>query len=78
MLNAVYPAVDPVMIEFCFFVLLCQVTAILQEAGFTHVAVEVEVVAASDVVRERPPSQWGLGTLVRSHNNQYPSSIRAI
>lgn len=55
-----------------------QVTTILQEAGFTHVAVEVEVVASSDVVRETPPSQWGMGTLVRTHNNQYPSSIRAI
>ncbi|XP_053652177.1 proton-coupled zinc antiporter SLC30A5 isoform X3 [Cherax quadricarinatus] len=54
------------------------VTAILQEAGFTQVTVEVEVVPGTDPVVECPPSQWGLGTVVKTQPNPYPSCIRAV
>ncbi|XP_050737448.1 zinc transporter 5-like isoform X3 [Eriocheir sinensis] len=54
------------------------VTSILQEAGFSQVSVEVEMLAGGAVTTASPPSQWGLGTLVNTHSNPFPSSIRAV
>ncbi|KAG7153318.1 Zinc transporter 5-like, partial [Homarus americanus] len=54
------------------------VTAILQEAGFTQMTVEVEVLASADPVVECPPSQWGLGTVVKTQQNPHPNCIRAV
>lgn len=54
------------------------VTGILQEAGFTQMTVEVEVLPGTDSVVECPPSQWGLGTLVKTQQNPYPNCIKDI
>ncbi|KAK4305272.1 hypothetical protein Pmani_022831 [Petrolisthes manimaculis] len=54
------------------------VTGILQEAGFSLVTVEVEVLSNNDIVCAIPPSQWGLGTIVKEKQNPHPNSIRAV
>ncbi|XP_045102781.1 zinc transporter 5-like isoform X3 [Portunus trituberculatus] len=54
------------------------VTGILQEAGFSQVSVEVEMLASGAVATASPPSQWGLGTLVNTRRNPFPNSIRAV
>ncbi|XP_045581071.1 proton-coupled zinc antiporter SLC30A5 isoform X2 [Procambarus clarkii] len=54
------------------------VTTILEEAGFSQTTVEVEVLSGIDPVVESPPSQWGLGTIVKTRQNPFPNSIRAI